>query len=223
MAEKTVLDRLRALDCCALSDAADQLGLTITVTGLLPRTVRRRIAGRAVTVLLASGKAPADTAPRHLCTAAIEAAQPGDIVVVEQRTGIEAAGWGGILSNAAQTRGLSGVLVEGPARDIDEAADMQFPVYARSVTCHTARGRIHEAATGTPIRVGDIEVANGDYVMADSSGAVFIKERDLPRVLEAAERVALRERAMTSAVREGQPVSTVMGASYEHMLQTKHA
>jgi hypothetical protein len=50
---------------------------------------------------------------RHLCTTSIEAAQPGDVIVVEQRTGIEAAARGGMLSNAAKRRGLAGVIVEG--------------------------------------------------------------------------------------------------------------
>jgi regulator of RNase E activity RraA len=211
---------LRRLDVCAISDALDQLGLPPAVTGLAPRTVRKRIAGQVVTVKLAAGSPASGLPGKHLCTAAIEAAQPGDVVVVEQRTGLDAAGWGGILSNAACMRGLAGVIVEGHARDVDEAADLAFPIYARGQTARTARGRVHEVATGAQIMVGDVQVQCGDWVVADSSGVAFVPASEIERVLGAAERIARREALMTQAVLEGQPVSQVMGADYERMLQT---
>ena len=211
-----LLDRLSRLDSCAVSDGMDRLGLAGAASGLEPRSVARRIAGRVRTVRL--GPAMGQTASRHLCTTAIEAADAGDVIVVEQRTGIEAAGWGGILSIAAQAKGVVGVIVDGPARDIDEAVEIGFPVYARSVTARTARGRIIEIATGEPVTVGDILVSAGDYVLADRSCAVFVKAADIERVVVEAERIAAREAAMAKAAREGQPIGTVMGADYERLL-----
>jgi regulator of RNase E activity RraA len=214
-----MIERLRRLDACAISDALDLLELTPAVTGLLPRTVRKRIAGQVVTVKLAAGTPPAGTPAKHLCTTAIDAAEAGDVIVVEQRTGLDAAGWGGILSNAASVRGLAGVVVEGPARDVDEAADLAFPIFARGQTARTARGRVHEVATGAEITVGDARVSSGDWVVADSSGVAFIPAAEIERVLGAAERIARREALMTKSVLEGLPVGQVMGADYEHMLQ----
>jgi len=212
-----ILERLRRLDACAVSDALDRLGLEGAVSGIAPRSITRRIAGRARTVAL--GPAGGATAPRHLCTAAIEAADTGDVIVVEQRTGIEAAGWGGILSIGAAAKGVAGVIVDGPARDIDEAAEIGFPVYARSVTTRTARGRIIEVSSGAPITIGGIAVEEGDYVIADGSGVVFIKAGDAARVIEAAAQIAAREAAMAKAARAGEPMAKVMGADYEAMLK----
>jgi len=211
-----VIERLRRLDSCAVSDAMDRLKLAGAVSGIEPRSVTRRIAGRVRTVAL--GPATGTPAARHLCTTAIEAADAGDVIVVEQRTGIEAAGWGGILSIGARAKGISGVIVDGPARDIDEATELGFPVYARSVTARTARGRIIEVSTGKPITIGDVGVAPGDYVLADSSCVVFIKADDIDRVVTEAERIAVREAAMAKAARAGQPMSSVMGADYEKLL-----
>ncbi len=211
-----IVDRLRRLDSCAVSDALDRLKLQGAVSGIEPRSARQRIAGRVRTVAL--GPATGTAAPRHLCTTAIEAADPGDVIVVEQRTGIEAAGWGGILSIGARAKGISGVIVDGPARDIDEAAELAFPVYARSVTARTARGRIIEVSTGKPVKIGDIVVNPGDYVLADSSCVVFVQAEDIGRVVAEAERIAAREGAMAKAAREGQPIGTVMGADYEKLL-----
>ena len=209
--------RLGALDSCAVSDALDKLGLKGSVTGIHRFTTDQRIAGRVLTVKL--DRAEGRTNTRHLCTTAIDAATPGDIIVVEQRTGLDAASWGGNLAIGAKMRKVAGVIVEGPARDIDDCRKIDFPVFARSHTSRTARGRIVEVATNEPITVGDVEVNPGDYAVADGSGVVFIATDEIARVLEAAETIVAREEAMAQALREGVPISQVMGANYESMLR----
>ena len=220
-AEDQVARRLAALDTCAVSDALDRLGLAGCVTGLVPLTAQRRIAGRVRTVkLLAEGAAStAAGAPRHLGTTAIEAADPGQIIVVEQRTGIDAGSWGGILSLGAKLRGVAGVIADGPVRDLDEARQLDFPIYGRSATARTARGRIVEAGTDVPVNIGGVTVNPGDYVLADSSAVVFIAAAEMARVVDAAEAIAGREAAMAEALRAGRRITEVMGAAYEHMLK----
>jgi 4-hydroxy-4-methyl-2-oxoglutarate aldolase len=210
--------RLRRVDCCAVSDALDSLKLTGVVTGLPQQSGSSRIAGQVITVKLGSGPAPGGK-PRHLCTTAIENGGPDNIIVVEQRTGIEAGSWGGLLSVGAQTRHIAGVIVEGPTRDIDQAIEMQFPVFARSLTSLTARGRIVEQATNVPVTVGSVVVTPGDYVVADKSAVIFISSENIARVLDAAESIVAREDEMAKHIRAGQPIGSVMGGNYEHMLQ----
>src|SRR5213592_4991272 len=111
-----VISRLNRLDSCAVSDAMDKLGLRGVVTGIHQHSTQRRIAGRVLTVKLGIDDGR-PTAAKHLGTTAIETANPGDIIVVEQRTGLDAAAWGGNLSLGAKVRGVAGVFCEGPARD----------------------------------------------------------------------------------------------------------
>ena len=96
MGEHEIAGRLNKLDTCAVSDAMDKLELRGVVTGIHQFSTNRRIAGRVLTVKLGidDGR-PA--ASRHLSTTAIELAEPGDVIVVEQRTGVDAAAWGGNL------------------------------------------------------------------------------------------------------------------------------
>jgi regulator of RNase E activity RraA len=212
------IKRLGALDACAVSDALDKLRLTGVATGIHRLSTDRRVWGRVVTVRLE----PDDGRPaasKHLSTTAIETAQPGDVIVVEQRTGIDAAGWGGNLSLGAKLRGIAGVVVEGPARDIDESRGYDFPVFARDHTSRTARGRLVETGTNLPVVVGDIPVAAGDYVVADGSAVVFVAAAHIDRVLETAEAIAANERAMVERLQQGVPISQVMGKSYETMLK----
>jgi 4-hydroxy-4-methyl-2-oxoglutarate aldolase len=217
MKSDAIINRLRRLDTCALSDAADQLGLQGAISGLIPRTAITRIWGRVLTVKLVAGT-PTRDATQHLCTSSIEAATRGNVIVVEQRTGVDAAGWGGMLSNAARLRGVSGVIVEGPARDVDEAAEIRFPLFSRATTARTARGRVYEIASGIPIVVGDVTVAQGDYVAADSSGVIFIAAASVEALLSAAESIAAKEAAMTKEILSGHSVGKVMSAKYEQIL-----
>src|SRR5574340_1601099 len=88
--EADLVERLGRLDSCAVSDALDKLGLKGAVAGIVPLTCVRRISGKVLTIRLGVGEPPRGT-PRHICTTAIETAKPGDIIVVEQRSGLNAA------------------------------------------------------------------------------------------------------------------------------------
>lgn len=209
--------RLAALDSCAVSDALDSLGLPPAVSGIRRRATARRIAGRVLTVKLGAER-PEGAPVRHLGTAAIEAASPGDVIVVEQRTGIDAGAWGGVLSNAAKARGVAGAIVEGPSRDIDEAEALDFPVFARATTARTARGRVYEVGFNVPVAIGETTVHPSDLALADGTAVVFVPADRAEEVIAAAERIAHKEALMTEAVRAGKPVSQVMGADYERML-----
>jgi 4-hydroxy-4-methyl-2-oxoglutarate aldolase len=141
------------------------------------------------------------------------------VIVVEQRTGIDAAGWGGNLSLGAKLRGVAGVIVDGPVRDVDQGRLYDFPLFARDHTSRTARGRIIEVGTSVRVTVGEVLVSPGDYVIADGSAVVFVAETDIERVLETAEAIAKRERAMVDSLLEGTPIGQVMGAGYETLLK----
>jgi 4-hydroxy-4-methyl-2-oxoglutarate aldolase len=210
--------RLRRLDVCAISDALDQLGLTGQVTGVPKRSGSApRIAGRVTTLKLHAGPRPAG-AVKHLGTTAVEASNADNVIVVEQRTGLDAGCWGGLLTLGAKLRGIAGVVADGPVRDIDEAREYDFPVFSTALTALTARSRVVEAATNEPISPWGISVGPGDYVSADSSAIVFISADKIVDVLAVAERIVAKEAAMAKALLEGTPISEVMGANYEHML-----
>jgi len=210
--------RLKRLDCCAVSDALDKLRLTGVALGLSQLAGAQRIAGRVLTVKLGVGVPPPGPL-RHLGTTAIQAAQPGEIIVVEQRSGVYSGCWGGILSLGAKLRGVGGLIADGLVRDIDEARQHDFPIFARGVTPVTARGRVVELSNNQPVKIGDVEVKAGDYAIADGSGVVFIAAENVEAVLAAAEGIAAVEAAMTKALVGGQAITEVMGANYERLVQ----
>ena len=173
--------------------------------------------GPVITVLLG----PAGGAPggRHLGTAAIEAAAGGEVIVVAAGGRTDAAGWGGVLSLAAAIRRVSGVIVDGACRDVEESAALGLPVYALAAVPATARGRQAEVAWNVPVRVAGVTVAPGDLVVADGSGVVFLPAGRAADIIAAAEDITAREAAMASRIRAGEPVSRVLSGEYERMLK----
>jgi 4-hydroxy-4-methyl-2-oxoglutarate aldolase len=209
--------RLSKLDSCVISDALDKLGIKGVAAGISRLSTDKKLVGRVLTVKLET--ADGRLAERHLCTAAIEAAKPGDILVIEHHSRADCAGWGGILSRAAIVRGIPGVIVDGICRDIDESRDLGFAVFARGVIPATARGRIIETEFNTPITVSSVTVRPGDWVLADGSGVVFLPKDHLETVLSQAEQLAAREALLIKDIEAGVPVSKVMSRTYEHMTQ----
>jgi regulator of RNase E activity RraA len=208
--------RLAVLDSCAISDALDSLGLPPAVVGLAPLSVVKPICGPVMTVKLVAGKP--QHSPRHLCTAAIESAARGDVIAIEHSSGVECAGWGGVLSVGAQVNGVEGVVIDGPARDLDEARALGFPVYGRSAISRTARGRAYEIDFNCEIKIGEVRVVPGDVVFADSSGVVFLPAAQIEEIVRRAQRIAERERLMVQALRAGDRITEVVGRNYEEML-----
>jgi 4-hydroxy-4-methyl-2-oxoglutarate aldolase len=206
----------------------DRLGLKGVVLGLRQFGPRRRIAGHAVTVRLeaATEQRRAEMAAkgehaRHLCTAAVDASGPGDVIVVANDGRPDAAGWGGTLSLGATVRGIEGVIVDGACRDVDEAFEHDFAVYASAAVPLTARGRVMETGWNEPVPFGGLTVSPGDLVIADSSGVVFLPADRAAEIIDVAEDIVAREKAMADAVRDHRPMAEVMGANYERLLETR--
>lgn len=209
------IGRLAAIDTCAVSDALDRLGAQGAVIGLSPVSHGKRIAGTAVTVQL--GPDTGKPAERHLCTAAVDAAGPGKVIVISHgRTDV--AGWGGILSLGAARNAVEGVVIDGACRDVDESREFGLTVYARAAVPVTARGRIQEIAWDVPVDIAGVRVAPGDLVLADASGVVFVPLAQAEDIIALAEQIAAREKLMMAEVRRGRTMSEVMGHNYETML-----
>jgi len=206
-----LIQRLEKVDTCAVSDALDHLGLKGAVIGIKPVWQCPRIVGRAVTVKIV----PAGlTKPEHhLATPAVEASEPGDIIVVDNAGRVDVSSWGDILSNAAQVKGIRGVIIDGACRDVDGSREIGFPVYARAGVPVTARNRIIQESFNTLIQCGGVQVRPGDLVIADGSGICFVPDERAEEVVEAAERIVAREAEMVQAVRNGKSVVDVMAES----------
>jgi regulator of RNase E activity RraA len=217
MTEDRLVERLSRLDACTVSDALDALGLKGATLGIRPQWPCPRIAGRAVTVKLKPQGTEKPT--RHLGTEAIEAARPGEVLVMELAGRTDVPGWGGLLSLAAATKGLAGIVIDGACRDIDDCAAAGFPVFARAVVPITARGRVIQDSVNEEIQFAGVQVHPGDLVVADGSGTIIVPAARAEDVVAKGEEIAGRETRMAEAVRNGASIVEVMeSGGYERML-----
>lgn len=215
---QAILDRFARLDVCGVSDAMDSFGIDGVIDGIRPLWEGARLVGRAVTMKLAEGPAPATATPMHLGARAIGIAGPGDVVVVDNGARDGMGSWGGLLTAAAARRGIVGVVTDGSCRDVDEVRELRFPVFGQSGAARTARGRVHEIECNTHISLGGVAVSPGDVVFADGSGVIVIPSAQVLPVLERAEGLAAREKRMLDALRSGTAPTSVLDGSYENAL-----
>jgi regulator of RNase E activity RraA len=222
--EATLLAQFTALDVTTVSDALDACGLPPGEGGLRPMWGRPKVAGFAATVELeplsgqpgtepdARPDAPPSTEHRgaHILTGAIAGAGPDDVIVVANGGRTDVSSWGGIVSVGAAVRSVRGVITDGACRDVGQARELGFPVFARAQVPVTARGRLRQKSAGEPVLVGAVAVRPGDVVMADEGGVVVVPRERAAEVLDAAQRLAAREAAIEAEVRAGVPLPQAM-------------
>jgi regulator of RNase E activity RraA len=186
--EATLLAQFTALDTATVSDALDACGLPPGQGGLRPMWGRPKVAGYAVTVELEplDGQLGGEHGGAHILTDAIAGAGPDDIIVVANGGRTDVSSWGGIVSVGAAMRSIRGVITDGACRDVGQARDLGFPVFARAQVPVTARGRLRQKSAGEPVLVGDVTVCPGDVVMADEDGVVIIPRQRAAEVLDGA-------------------------------------
>ncbi len=218
MNREPLVERLAKLDTCAVSDGMDRLGLKGATFGVRPMWPCPKIVGRAVTMKIKP--VGLEKPKQHLGTAAIVAAQPGDVIVVDNGGRPDSSCWGGLLSLAAKAKEISGIVIDGACRDIDESRDIGFPVYARAVIPMTARNRVMQESFNQEIQFAGVQVHPGDLIIADGSGVVVIPRDKEEEVVKEAEAVATTEARMADGIRQGMSVLEVLEKlGYESMLE----
>ncbi len=219
MLTQEIRERLMKLSTTNISDALDALNLKGATYGVNKMYEGcKKIVGEAVTIkVVAAGLTKSTT---HMGVTAIEAANEGDVIVIDNGGRIDVNCWGGVLSTGAKYKGVSGVVIDGACRDLDECVELDFPVYARSTILATARGRVMEEATNVMVSFHGVQVRPGDVVMGDITGVVFIPKERLTDVVEKAEVLLAKEAAMCADIKAGMSMKAVDEKyNYENMLK----
>ena len=211
--------RFEKLSTTNVSDAMDALGIKGSTFGIRPMMPNWcKAVGRAVTVkMTAAGPVKGK---HHLGVKAVEAAEKGDIIIIDNGGRLDTSCWGGILANGAKMKGVSAVVIDGACRDLDDCVEIDFPVYARGTVVATARGRVMEENTNVMIQFGGVQVSPGDVVMADRSGVVVVPWDNMEEILEKAEYLYKKEESMINEIRAGVSMLDVdTKYNYEKMLK----
>ena len=183
--------QLLALDAATLGES----GAIPMHSRLEPAWPGARLAAPAYAVECAAG----DNLAVHV---AVTTAPAGSALVVSVGGATGFGYWGEVLTTAAEARGLAGLVIDGEVRDVTALAAHGFPVFSTGVALPGAAKRAPGTVGGT-VRVGDVDVRTGDWVVADADGVVVVPADTLDAVLGAARARATKETAMFEQLRAG--------------------
>jgi 4-hydroxy-4-methyl-2-oxoglutarate aldolase len=191
----------------ALADLHESLGavqgrMALMSSRMRPLLQGRRISGAAVT----SYNFPGDNLMIHV---ALNVAERGQILVLANGGGTQGALWGDVACTFAAQKGVAGVVADGPVRDIDALREMDFPVWATSISPSHPEKR-GPGSVNVPIVVDGVLVEPGDVIVADGDGVLAIPQAHLARTLEGARQRAEREVAIRKRIKAGESLFQIL-------------
>jgi 4-hydroxy-4-methyl-2-oxoglutarate aldolase len=118
--------------------------------------------------------------------------------------------WGEVLTTGAEAAGLAGLVIDGGVRDVAALAAHGFPVFSSTIAL-TGATKDQRGTVGTPVRVGGVVVAQGDWVVGDVDGVTVVPAALLQDVLAAGRDREAKEAGYFTALRAGQTTVGLLG------------
>jgi 4-hydroxy-4-methyl-2-oxoglutarate aldolase len=141
---------------------------------------------------------------------AIEAAAPGEILVVDHAASMSDGPFGDVLAEACQARGIAGLVIDGCVRDTTTLRAMGFPVFCRGL-CIEGTDKLRTSPLGAPITLGKTTIHRGDLVVGDEDGVVIVPWAMISAAVAAAREREEKEDALRAALRAGQTTMDLLG------------
>jgi 4-hydroxy-4-methyl-2-oxoglutarate aldolase len=150
---------------------------------------------------------PGDNLAIHV---AVASAPPGSALAVDVGAEDELGYWGEVLTTAAQSRGVVGLVIDGGVRDIGALEAHGFPVFSTTVALRGA-SKNRPGVVGAAVEVGEVSVEAGDWLVGDADGVAVVRAATIDDVLVAGRARAEKEMAIFEALRRGQTTLELLG------------
>ncbi len=150
---------------------------------------------------------PGDNLAVHV---AVARAPVGSALAVDVGDEDELGYWGEVLTTAAQSRGIAGLVIDGGVRDTSALEEHGFPVFATTVALRGA-SKNRPGSVGVAAVVGGVSVVAGDWLVGDADGVTVIAAGAVEDVLVAGRARADKEQAMFRALRAGATTLELLG------------
>jgi 3-hexulose-6-phosphate synthase/6-phospho-3-hexuloisomerase len=200
--KKSIDEEIRAMliqvSAPNITDAMHRKG---AMNGIFSICGNVKMVGKAVTVQTLAG----DWAKP---VEAIDVARKDDVIVINNDGCAHIAPWGELATFSCVKKGISGVVIDGAVRDVDDIRAMKFPLFAKAIVPNA----------GEPKGFGEINaeiqcagqfVCPGDWIVGDESGVVVIPAKRAYEVARRALEVRKTEERIREEIRRGSTLSEV--------------
>ena len=197
-----------------VSDCLDALGIRNSVmdANIKPIRPNMRAVGLAATMSYLPDSQYDLKDPYAVAIDFLDTLQAGEIVIVATQRESLSAFWGELFSAASRGRGATGVVSEGPLRDVEAIAGLEFPAFGVLARPYDYKGRMRIQSTRQSVICGGVEVNPGDAVIADADGVAVVPAKYIDEVFAAANAKAQTERTVLQDLLAGKRVREVWDA-----------
>lgn len=199
--DKNLIEQLGTFPTTVVSDAINRLG---SVCGSIQAICKDRpFCGPAFTVEETEGS----NMMNHISLDLIE---KGDVLVINGKGVTTRSVWGGLQTLRATKVGASAVIIDGCARDYDDIAKSDLPVYAKALA---PGGPVKEpiGRINYPTAFGRVSVSPGDVVMGDNDGIVIIPQNLIEEVIPICRNKIEQEKVWFAEVKAGKSALKTVG------------
>ena len=160
-----------------------------------------KMVGRAVTVHTIAG----DWAKP---VEAIDVAKKNEVIVINNDGVTDVAPWGELATLSCKRKGISGVVIDGAVRDVDDIRAMKFPLFAKAVVPNAGEPKGF-GEINAEIRCAGQYVRPGDWIIGDESGVVVVPQERAYEIARRALEVRKNEERIREEIRRGSTLSEV--------------
>lgn len=143
--------------------------------------------------------------------AALDVAQPGDVILVATDSFTETAVVGDLVVGMMANIGVVGFATDGLVRDVAGIKPTGVPVFCAGVTPNSPTGAA-QGSVGLPIVIGGVAVEAGDLVIADEDGVVIVPQGEIEAMMAELAEVRALEAEVEAKVKAGQKTSPKIDA-----------
>ena len=181
-----------------VTDALHRKG---SMTGITRISGSGKMIGKAVTVQTFAG----DWAKP---VEAVDIATKGDVLVINNDSGTHVAPWGELATLSCSVKGISGVVIDGAVRDVDDIRSMKFSLFATAIVPNAGEPK-GMGEINAEIRCCGQQVRPGDWIIGDDSGVVVIPAERAYEIARRALEVQKNEDRIREEIRRGSTLSKV--------------
>ncbi len=104
----------------------------------------------------------------------VDLIRPGTAVVIDDSLGYDVGPIGSFNIMIYKSKGCVGVVTDATARDLDEVAAQNIPLYIREPGRRIRPGRNQTESVNMPVVCGGVLVMPGDVILADGDGVLCV-------------------------------------------------